>query len=158
MRGMGIVVLLLLAGLVQAQPGHLIRASDLRAEPYSDAARVARLADHAPLNVLQRKGGWYQVKTQAAATGWVRMGAVRFANASTQTAESGWLNTGRSSARWSTATTGIRGLSEEDLQHAAPDMQAVHSLSQYQVSAAGASRFAAALKLRVQSVPFLPKD
>jgi hypothetical protein len=160
MKTIVVAVLLLLAGMlfatvVQAdQPGHLVRATDLRAEPYIDAELVVTLPVNTQLDVLQRKGGWYQVKAQTH-QGWVYMGNVRFAAIGTGK-QSGWLGTGRNSARWSTTTTGIRGLSEEQLKQARPDMEAVKSLTQYQASATSARQFAIALGLKARPVSLLP--
>jgi hypothetical protein len=61
-------------------------------------------------------------------------------------------STGRSG---STVTTGVRGLSEEQLKNTKPNPQALQAGKRYAVSRQEAERFAAEGKLHAQSVDYL---
>lgn len=122
---------LLAAGTAHAESALTSRATELQAQAQSDAASLASLPDNTRVEVLVRKGAWTQVKTASGQSGWVRMLALKpegnsaAAPASAAGAASsnplGALNNLLSSGRTSnsaTVTTGVRGLSEEDLQQA----------------------------------------
>jgi hypothetical protein len=66
------------------------------------------------------------------------------------------LASGRSSATYTTATTGVRGLSEEELQNAKPNPQAVAALEQLAVTPDDARSFARKAKLKAD--PALLKE
>lgn len=144
-----------------ADSGRLIRASDFRTGPYGDAAQIGVLRADTEVEVLQRSGGWYEIRLPDGRQGWVRMASVRFQETPREEASGGWLfswfGTGRETGRWTTATTGIRGLDEEDIQAAQPDPAAVDSLDRFAVDAETARRFAAELQLRPQPVKPLPE-
>ena len=59
-----------------AESGAVIRADDLKAMPFIDAATSAKLPANQPVNILNRKGGWIEVEANGQ-TGWVRMLNVR---------------------------------------------------------------------------------
>ncbi|HET9679156.1 MAG TPA: SH3 domain-containing protein [Gammaproteobacteria bacterium] len=142
-----------------ADSGHLIRASDFRTAPYGDAAQIGVVRADTQVDVLQRSGGWYEVILPDGRQGWVRMASVRFAEIETEEDSDGWLfgwfNSGRESSRWTTATTGIRGLDEADIQAAQPDFAAVEQLSNYAVTESAARQFAADLPLQAHTVPVI---
>src|SRR5258706_14928272 len=81
-------MLLALAGLLAAIPataatpaatvetGTMLKADQLRAEPFRDGKAVATLAPGSKVEILQRQGGWLRVKTPKSA-GWVHMLSVR---------------------------------------------------------------------------------
>ena len=72
-----LILLLAFPLTVAAEPAQLVRATDLKAAPATDAATVATLPENAAVETLERKGGWTRVKA-AAGEGWVRMLALRF--------------------------------------------------------------------------------
>src|SRR5512142_11003 len=124
----GPALVLALAGLFAtvpvyaAQTGSLLKADQLRAEPFRDANAVATLGPGDKAEILERRGGWFRVKT-AKGTGWVRMLSVRRgepAKASAESDVSGLLGlaSGRAGTGKVVATTGIRGLNEEQLKAA----------------------------------------
>jgi hypothetical protein len=65
-----LIALFLVPLFAQAEPATLVRASDLKAQPASDAATVTQLAADAAVDAGERNGGWVRVKTQAGAEGW----------------------------------------------------------------------------------------
>lgn len=151
---------LLFVGSVQADaPGALIRAAELKAKPFIDAANVTSLPDNAPLKVIDTQGGWSQVKTSDGKSGWVRLLNIRLAQpevakttGQTLGELGGVVRTGTTKAA---ATTGAKGLSREDLAKAQPNPQEVKKLDGYKTKSAEIEKFAATRKLTAQTVPEL---
>lgn len=127
------------------------RATELKDRAAADARTVAPLPEGASLKVLERAGGWTRVEA-AGQQGWVRVFHLRFpVTAQAAPSSSGGLlggltaalGGGRDSARGATlATTGIRGLSPEDLKNASPDAAALARLQSYRADDSTAERFA----------------
>lgn len=146
-------VVLLLAALAlpafASQPATVTRPAELRSTPLAGGKTLQTLKGGVKLDVLRRVGGWYRVKTVEGAEGWVRMWLVRFAAAPGAGGTSvAVLGSGRSGSTYTTATTGVRGLSEEELQAAKPNPAAVAALEQYAVPPDDARRFARAGSLK----------
>ena len=74
---MRFLILLLFPLACWAEPATVIRLTELKKEPASDAATVAELPESAAVDALERRGGWTRVKS-ARGEGWVRMLALRF--------------------------------------------------------------------------------
>jgi len=66
--------------------------------------------------------------------------------------------TGRSGSTGIVATTGIRGLSAEELKAAKPNPQAVEAMEVSRANEASARTFAGSAKLKEQTVPFLSRE
>jgi hypothetical protein len=162
----GSTLVLALAGLLAAVPafsaetGTLLKADQLRAEPFRDAKAKSTLAPGDNVEILQRQGGWFRVKT-ARGDGWVHMLSVRRGKAGKANAEgevSGLLGlaSGRAGTGKVVATTGIRGLNEEQLiaaNYSESELRLADSLVQ---SRADAGKFAAKGKLAPRAVDYLP--
>ncbi|PKM44638.1 MAG: hypothetical protein CVV05_08755 [Gammaproteobacteria bacterium HGW-Gammaproteobacteria-1] len=155
---------LLLCGLslaAQADPAHVIRATELKAKPFSDAATLAPLAVKSVVDVQAREGGWYKVKA-GGKQGWVRMTTLRLGDGSAKPGDSGvgsalqFLNTGRSGSSGVTVATGVRGLDAADITNAVPDPKAVAKLDTLAAPADDARRYAAEQKLKAQKIAYLP--
>lgn len=150
---------LLCAGSAFAvETGTLSRADSLREKPYTDAKVTAPLASGAKVEILQRNGGWYQVKA-GTRTGWVRLLSVRRAgttSGSTATGIAG-VASGRTGTGTVVSTTGVRGLDSAELKTAAYDAAQVAQAEKYRVSATDAAAFAAQGKLKTQTVAMLPE-
>lgn len=154
------ISLLLAADGAVADPGKTILAAELKQEPYIDAATVAKLEANTELDVLKRQGGWMQVKAPNG-DGWLKMTSIRLGNAAAAKGDTGLGSlakvalTGRSGNTGVTATTGVRGLSPEELKNATPNPAAVKQLDQYADNKAKTQAFASAGKLQAQSVEYL---
>jgi hypothetical protein len=162
----GPALFLALAGLLAAVPalsaetGTLLKADPLRAEPFRDARTQATLAPGDIVEILQRQGAWFRVKT-AKGDGWVRMLSVRRgsagkANAAGEVSGLLGLASGRAGTGKVVATTGIRGLNEEQLvaaKYSESELTLADSLVQ---SRADAGKFAARGKLAPRAVDYLP--
>ncbi len=138
------------------------RATDLKANP--DGATVKALPENTAVKVLQRAGGWTRVDAGGQA-GWVRVFHLRFpavaesgSTSSGANALSGLgsaLGFGRQKSQNTTiATTGIRGLSAEEMKNASPDAAALQKLQSYRADNAAAERFAREGKLNPQKVSY----
>jgi hypothetical protein len=150
---------------VQAQDEQgatVLRDTELRAEPYADAAVLARLKARSKLTILQRKGGWYQARDSRNRTGWLRMSTIRLGSGAAAGSANGglgqtlrFLSTGRSGSSGVTVATGIRGLDSADVANATPDHEAVKQLDRYRVSSAAARSFALNASLRSQRLGYI---
>jgi uncharacterized protein YgiM (DUF1202 family) len=158
------LVTLLLCGLslaVQADPAQVIRATELKDKPFSDALTLLPLAEQARVEVLAREGGWYQVQAEGK-RGWVRMTALRLGDGSAKSGDSGvgsalqFLSTGRSGSSGVTVATGVRGLDAADITNAVPNPRAVDSLDKLAIAPDDARRYAAQENLQAQSIAYLP--
>jgi hypothetical protein len=154
-------LLLLAPALCLAEPASVIRATELKQQPASDAAAAGQLAENAKVDALERKGGWTRVKAEGGAEGWVRMLALRYAGAGdARQGDSGvaqLLNVARGGTSGTQVTTGVRGLDAEQLANARPNPAELKKLESYAASKQGAEGFAAKGKLRAQRVDY-PKE
>jgi len=137
-------------------------ATDIRQEPFIDAQVITNLPANASLNVLKRQGGWIQVKANSGEQGWLKMTSVRLgAGAGNNKGDSGFSSlfnvarSGRSGNTGVTVTTGVRGLSQEDLKNASPAPDAVKKMDAFPKGAKEAESFASAAKLQAQQVDYL---
>lgn len=131
------------------------RATELKERAAPEAQTLATLPENTPVKVVRRAGGWTQVDTGAQA-GWLRVFHLRFPAVAQASESSGGalgslgsaLGFGRPRAQaTTTATTGIRGLSPEELKNASPDEQALRQLQSYRADRSAAERFAREGKL-----------
>lgn len=129
------------------------RATELRERAAPDAPAVANLPENAPLKVLARAGAWTRVEANGR-TGWVRAFHLRFPP-QVQTDSGGGLGAvtsvlglgGARSQKANIATTGVRGLSQEDFKNASPDPEQLRRMQSYRAARADAERFAREAKL-----------
>ncbi|GAB4512261.1 MAG: hypothetical protein Tsb0026_16060 [Sulfuricaulis sp.] len=138
-------------------------AVDLKATPHSDAKGAGQLAANTTVDILERRGGWLRISASGK-TGWAKLHQVR-AGEGPEAKKSGEGlailknvgQTGRSGSQGIVATTGIRGMSAEELKNAKPDPAAVKTVEGYRVNASQAREYAKAVGLKENSVPALPK-
>jgi hypothetical protein len=135
-----------------------IRTTELKAKPFTDAQTLTVLPTRSRVEVLTRQASWTEVKS-ANQTGWVKMLSLQLETSGQSKRGDNGLSalfnvasTGRSG---STVTTGIRGLSEEQLKNTKPNPQALQAAKRYAVSSEEARRYAAEGKLNAQSVGYL---
>jgi len=159
----------LLHGAVHAQTESVIvkQASELRAAP-GEGAAIEKLAAQTPLTRLgPRQGPWVQVRSAQNKTGWVHMFDIGTAGGASQggnTATGGlrnvtnFLSKGtQNTTTTATSTVGIRGLGEEDLAKAQPNIRAVGNMEAHRVDAGSARQFAAGAQLVARQVDDLPE-
>ena len=131
--------------------GQVIRAGDLLAEPFIDAAKVAPLASNQPVTVTGRRGGWLAVEV-GGKRGWVRMLNVRLEAAARPAGSTAALRTG-STGR--TVATGVKGLDEVDIRNAAIDRAQQAKLDSFGASDAAARQQAATNHLTEAEIAYL---
>lgn len=135
-----------------------IRTTEVKAKPYTDSQTVTTLPPRNRVEVLARKSGWTQVKS-ASFTGWVKMLSLQLETSGQgkrgDNGLSALFNVASTGRSGNTVTTGIRGLSEEQLKNAKPDPQALQAAKRYAVGSEDARRFAADGKLNAQSVGYM---
>ena len=141
------------------------RATDLKERAATESKTIAALPQETPVKVLARGGGWTQVEATGQ-QGWVRVFHLRFpavAEASTSgsagTTLAGIgsaLGLGRPAPRAPLASTGVRGLSPEDLKNADPNPEALRRLESWRADRAAAEGFAREGKLVEAHVDELP--
>ena len=152
-----LIPLLLASGIALAEPGTLTKDSVLHAQPFSDADTVTTLPGKTTVNILKRQGAWAQVQANDS-TGWVRIFDV--STGSGQQGDSGvsglaaMFKTGSSG---NTVSTGVKGLSGEDLTNAKPNPAEAAKMGNYASSSGDATQSAQQVKLSPQNVAFLPE-
>jgi uncharacterized protein YgiM (DUF1202 family) len=160
------VVLLLIACLLlpltaaAQEKGVALKADALLSEPFKDARKAGALNKGDAVTILKKQGGWYQVKAPTA-QGWVRMlsirrGAATSADASKELGGVASLSTGRAGTGQIVSTTGVRGLSEEELKAAKFDEKQLQKAESFRVSKADAQAFAAQGRLKARAFDNLP--
>lgn len=148
------------AGTAKAQAvkngGIALKADKLVAEPFADAKQVGSLAKGEAVTILKKTGGWYQVKGKGP-QGWVRMLSVRRGEAGKSSAakDVAAISTGRTGTGQIVSTTGVRGLSEEELKAAKYDEKELMKAESFVVSKADAGKFAQKGKLLARAVNYL---
>ncbi|MGZ3238305.1 MAG: hypothetical protein ACXWIN_09045 [Burkholderiaceae bacterium] len=152
--------------MAHAESALTVRATDLQAQGQSDAATLTTLPENTKVDVLRRVGAWDEVKTSAGQTGWVRMLNLRFdvnnaakanGTAGSLNALSGLMSTGRTS-NTATVTTGVRGLTEEDLKNANANPAELEKMQRFATDKAAAERFAQRTKLVAAKVEYLQES
>jgi hypothetical protein len=143
---------LLLANLsIAAETGSALKSDSMRFEPFADAKVTGNFNRGDNLEILGKKGAWLQVKSNKS-TGWVRLLSVKrgssSANSSSQAAGVLAVASGRAGTGQVVSTTGIRGLSAEDLKAAQFNETEVKTLESYTQSAVQGRKFAAAGDLK----------
>jgi hypothetical protein len=156
------IVLCLLVGAHPAwaaESGTLLKAEELKAEPFRDAKTVTNLAVGVKVDIVSKDGGWLKVKAGKNG-GWVRMLSVRKGDAKQGASDASGLlamSSGRAGKGKVVATTGIRGLNEEELKAATFDAAEIQLAESYAVKKPDAQKFAAQGKLKARPFEYLPE-
>ena len=153
-----LTALLLVVPLIcWAEPATVIRATELKQDPATDAPSVADLAENAAVEVLERKGGWTRIKA-GSAEGWVRMLALRFGTATAaKPGASGvtqLFNVARTGTSGTQVTTGVRGLDAEQLATARPNPAELAKLEKFAADRSAAEGFAQQGNLAARPVDY----
>jgi hypothetical protein len=149
----------------KAEPAVTRRAVDLLAQAQSDAALLAALSKDTKVEILARKGAWSQVRTAAGQTGWVRMlslqgeaqpdAAAPAQAAANPLAGLGTLLSSGRTENTATVTTGVRGLSEEDIQNAQAKPDELEKLKQFTADQKTAQAYAVRSKLTPAKIEYM---
>jgi len=150
----GLCISLLTPPLIAAESGTALKADTLRAEPFADAKSAGTLTQNESLQILNKKGAWLQVKTKKS-TGWVRLLSVKRASTGNALQGAADVATGRAGTGKVVSTTGIRGLSAEELQTAQFNEAEMKKMESYTVSKADGQQFAGAGGLSANQTAYL---
>lgn len=148
--------ILFCAGTALAETGTLLKDSELRAKPLGDADVVLMLKAKDKVEITARQGAWASV-TANGQNGWVRLLNVR--TGSGQRGESGvgaLASVFRTGSSGNTVSTGVKGLSEEQLKNAKPNPEEAARLNTFMESETDARSFARQAKLASHQVGYLP--
>ena len=145
------VLVLAAAAWAQQEQAFTNRATELKERAAADAKTLAPLGENTAVKVIARLGAWTQVEANGQ-KGFVRVFHLRFpatVEKSSSSSDSnplksitGFLGGGRGTQQASIATTGIRGLSPDDLKNAAPNNEALAKAQTYRADKPTAERFA----------------
>ena len=147
------------------ETGYTNRATELKEKASPDSATVASLAENTPVKVLGRGGGWTHVEA-GGKSGWVRVFHLRFASAVQSESSGSGLGSlgsalglgGSQNEQARLATTGIRGLSTEDVKNANPNPDELQRMQSYRADTPAAERFAREAKLAEAHVEAPPES
>ena len=140
------------------------RATELKERALPDARTIASLPENSAVKVLARSGAWTQVEASGQ-KGWVRVFHLRFP-ATVETAQSSsgsgllsgatsLLGFGRDTSKQATlSTTGVRGLTPEDLKNANPDPEALKKMQSYRADKPAAEALAREARLTSNSIDY----
>lgn len=140
----------------------VVRNTDLKAQPFTDAETIKSLAANQKIDIISRKASWTEVRAEGS-TGWLKMLSLRFeSNVSGSPANSAGsgvktlLNIATTGTSGSTATTSVRGLRKADFANpSTPDLDAMEKMKGFAVSKPDASQFALAEKLQEQEQAYV---
>ena len=141
-----------------SESGTALKADTIRAEPFADANAVTTLSAGDKVEILKKNGGWLQVKS-ARGNGWVRMLSIRKGEARKGSGDAAGLlglASGRAGTGKVVATTGIRGLNEEDLKSAKFNEAELKLAESFATGKTDAQKFAAQGNLAPRKFDYLP--
>lgn len=164
MRLLVLSFFLLFTGVALAQEQAFTnRSTELKERGAAESNTLSTLAENTAVKVLERGGGWTRVEA-GGQQGWVRVFHLRFpvvaqAGSSSSGGGLGALTSlfggSREREKGATiATTGIRGLSTEEIKNASPDPEALRRLQSYRADKPAAERFAREGKLTEARVDY----
>ena len=132
-----------------------IKIDSLRAEPFADAKTVGSLNKNESIEILSKKGAWLQVKSKKS-TGWVRLLSVKRGGASSSGSSIADVASGRTGTGKVVATTGIRGLSAEELKTAKFNEVEMKKMESHTLIPSDGQSFASAGGLNATKMTYLP--
>ncbi|MCP4471697.1 MAG: hypothetical protein GY815_13615 [Gammaproteobacteria bacterium] len=169
-----LVLFISLGAFAQANPeGVMVRQATVYADASSASQAVGNLRAGVRVSVFDRKGGWKEIYSkQKAITGWVRVYQVREGNYTTQanTPEqedsrgflaglasfsrkaSGFFTQDNSATSSSTATIGVRGLSEDEIKSAKADFRELKKMKKFASNRQRMSKFRTRGSLKASKV------
>lgn len=144
------------------------RATEMYKAADSDSPVIEKLSSKTQVRVVERKGKWHRVIAASNATGWVNMMHLRgetivVASGSEPGVLSGLTgflsaSSGSGSQKSQGATLGIRGLTEEELKNASPDLAALAKVRSFKSDTGEAERFAREASLKKADASLIDSD
>ncbi len=109
------------------------------------------------VEVIGRRSSWRQVQVDGK-TGWIKMLSLTFNHADRKAGDTGLatlFNVASTGSTGSSVTTGVRGLSEDDLKHTKPNPKALEVMDAYGVNKSEAQQFSKVGELSSQSMKYI---
>lgn len=169
-------LLLLHASSVLAENGTIISDTALYQRPSIQSNVVQQLKAGTLVSINSRSGGWKKIAINKSHQGWVRSYRVRSGTLkiSPQEQKSGGFFSGlaslsrKASGLFSsrkkdysfqrTATIGVRGLSEEQIKNARPDLDELNKMETFRSNKSVAMKYARQGKLAAAKINHIPKS
>ncbi len=140
---------------ISAETGTALKMDMLRVQPYADAKAAGTLTKNESLEILTKKGAWLQVKTKQS-TGWVRLLSVKRTSSNNDSLKGAIdVASGRAGTGKVVSTTGIRGLSAEELKAAQFNESEIKKMESYTTTQEDAKQFANAGGLKAFKIAYL---
>ncbi|WP_373975637.1 SH3 domain-containing protein [Chitinibacter sp. SCUT-21] len=144
--------MLLASGVALADPGTVIRTTDLRDKPFLDASKIATVTNNTQIDIRSRKGAWMEVKLPNGQVGWIKLLNVR-TSSGTSSSNNALANVIKTGSSGKTVTTGVKGLSAEQINNAVPNPAEMRKMATFAASPSDAQRTALANNLSKNTVP-----
>ena len=151
------LILLAVPLLALAEPATLVRPTELKQEPATDAAKVADLPADAAVDAGKRAGGWIFVRAASGEEGWVKLLALRYGAGAAKKGDTGLtqaINAARTGSSGTQVTTGVRGLDDEKITTARPNPAELKKMEAFAVPASASAEFAGKANLQRQNVSY----
>ena len=136
------------------EAGTAIKMDTLRAEPFADAKTIGSLSKNDSVEILTKKGAWLKVKSKKS-TGWVRLLSIKRGGTSSSGSAISDVASGRTGTGKVVSSTGIRGLSAEELKAAKFNEEEMKKMESYQTSGSTAKSYASAGGLSATKMSYL---
>lgn len=175
---------LLLLGMMPTLPsaanpeGIIVRLAAVHAEASSASPRIGQISAGTRVSIFGRQGGWKEVfSEQKSLVGWVRSYQVREGSLTQQSQikseedsrgflsglasfsrkASRFFSSGTSNTSSGTATIGVRGLSEEQIKSAKPDLEEFAKMKQFVSNDERMEKFKLEGRLQAREVEHVPQ-
>jgi hypothetical protein len=140
----------------------VVRSTELKAKPFSDAETLKSLKENQKLDVVSRKASWTEVKAQDT-VGWVKMLSLRFegkeggGNSLGAFVQSGF-ELKRGTDTGSTTTTAVKGLDKESFKNLSPNTDRFQKMQGFSANKPDAKNFAAQQNLSEQEQAYVKSE
>ena len=173
------LLFLLLGTVVQAdQQGIVVRQAKVYTDANSASAQVGKITAGTRVSIFERQGGWQEIfSEERSIAGWVRSYQVRAATGNNQVITeqkedsrgflsglaafsrkaSGFFTQDATATSSGTATIGVRGLSESEINSAQADFAELEKMKEYASSRKRVTRFAKKGGLKANKVKHIPR-
>lgn len=172
-----LLILLPISPVHADQQGIIVRQASVYTDASSLSKRVGQLKAGTAVAIFERSGGWQEVfADKSEITGWVRIYQVRAGDYSSTAVvteqedsrgflsglaafsrkASGFFTQDSGATSSSTATIGVRGLSESEIKAAKANPRELKRMQKFASKAGRMSAFTAKGKLKAKKVPYLP--
>lgn len=144
------------AGAAFAEPATVLKSTQLRRAPLASSDVLAELKAKQAVDITARKGAWAGVTTGQGQQGWARILNLRTGSGQVSAAGANQLaSVFRTGSSGTSVSTGVKGLSAEQLRSASPDFNEVSELDGFAANAGDARQFASAGQLQEKRVDYL---